>query len=82
MSTSTREILTSQAIKFALDWLAENRVEIEPLKRAVAAEMERWDYAQRVPRAQCEAIVELAASRAVRQHIERLKARRFEWTRA
>lgn len=38
-------MMPSDAIKFALDWLEENRVEIEPLKSALAAQ-EVWEHAQ------------------------------------
>jgi len=73
------EILTSDAIKFALDWLEANRVEIEPLKAALAARMAEWEHAQGVPKRQREAIIETASARAVRRHIERIKARRPWW---
>ena len=76
---TNREILTSDAIKFALDWLEENRVEIEPLKSALAAQMAVWGHAQGVPRLQREAVIETAASRAVRHHIEKLKSRTAWW---
>ena len=79
---TNREILTSDAIKFALDWLEENRVEIEPLKSALAAQMGRWEHAQGVPRLQREAIIETAASRAVRRYIEKLKSRKDWWQQA
>ena len=76
---TNREILTSDAIKFALDWLEENRIEIEPLKSALAAQMECWDHAQGVPKRQREAVIETVASRAVRRHIEKLKSRKSWW---
>ena len=79
---TNREILTSDAIKFALDWLGENKVEIEPLKAALARQMESWEHAQGVPRLQREAIIETAATRAVRRHIEKLKSRRSWWQQA
>ncbi|MFP4463262.1 MAG: hypothetical protein ACLFO0_05345 [Guyparkeria sp.] len=79
---TNREILTSDAIKFALDWLEENKVEIEPLKTALAEQMEEWEHARGVPKLQREAIIETAASRAVRQHIEKLKSRTKWWQRA
>lgn len=79
---TNREILTSDAIKFALDWLEENKVEIEPLKAALAVQMEHWEHAQGVPKLQREAIIEMAATRAVRRHIERLKSRRSWWQQA
>lgn len=41
MGNSHREILTSQALKFAVDWLEDNPVQIEPLKRALAEQMEQ-----------------------------------------
>ncbi len=78
---TNREILTSEAIKFALDWLEENKVEIEPLKAALADAMDRWEHAQGVSKLQRQAIVETAASRAVRQHIEKIKARKAWWQR-
>ena len=79
---TNRELLTSDAIKFALDWLEENKVEIEPLKAALAAQVEHWEHGQQVPKRQREAIIETAASRAVRHHIEKLKSRRSWWQRA
>jgi len=78
---TNREILASDAIKFAFDWLEENRVEIEPLKSALAAQMEVWGHAQGVPRLQREAVIEMASSRAVRQHIQKLKSRTAWWQR-
>ncbi|MFI9652540.1 hypothetical protein [Guyparkeria halopsychrophila] len=78
---TSREILTSDAIKFARDWLEENKVEIEPLKSALAAQMKHWDHAHGVPKRQREAVIETAASRAVRQHIEKLKSRIAWWQR-
>ena len=79
---TNREILASDAIKFALDWLEQNKVEIEPLKAALTDQMDRWDHAQGVPKRQRQAIIETAASRAVRQHIEKLKSRTQWWQRA
>ncbi|QGT78976.1 hypothetical protein GM160_08770 [Guyparkeria halophila] len=79
---TNREILTSDAIKFALDWLEQNKVEIEPLKTALAERMAHWEHAQGVPKLQREAIIQTAASRAVRQHIEKLKSRTSWWQRA
>ena len=76
---TNREILTSDAIKFALDWLEDHKVEIEPLKTALAERMESWDQAQGVPKRQREAIIEVACSRAVRQHIEKIKSRKTWW---
>lgn len=79
---TNREFLISDAIKFALDWLEENKVEIEPLKKALAAQMEHWEHGKQVPKRQREAIIETAASRAVRHHIEKLRSRRSWWQRA
>ncbi|MDG4866639.1 hypothetical protein P8631_01260 [Guyparkeria sp. 1SP6A2] len=82
MGISHRDILTSQALKFAVDWLEDNPVQIAALKQALAEQMEQWEAASPVPKAPREAIVETVASRAVRQHIEKLKTRRPWWQRA
>lgn len=82
MGISHREILTSQALRFAVDWLEGNPVQIEPLKQALAEQMEQWETARHVPKAPREAIVETVASRAVRRHIGKLKARQPWWQRA
>ena len=74
-----REILTSDAIRFALEWLEQHKVEIEPLKSALAERMAQWEHGREVPKRQREAIVEVAAARAVRHHIEKLRSRRGWW---
>jgi hypothetical protein len=79
MSVATRELVTSEAIKFAMDWLEQNPVKIEPLKAALAERMAQWEHARSLPRKQREMVIEVAASRAVRQHIEKLKANKPWW---
>ena len=67
---TNRELLTSDAIKFALDWLEENKVEIEPLKAALAAQVEHWEHGQQVPKRQREAIIETGLPCSASSHRE------------
>ncbi|MFO7809056.1 MAG: hypothetical protein R6V24_06870 [Guyparkeria sp.] len=51
------------------------------MRSPLAAQMEVWNHAQELPSLQREAVIETAASRAVRQHIEKVRSRTAWWQR-